>query len=159
MNIEERILNNEGENATHFFEFRGCIYGEVGLMKLQVLGDIYQMVKLDSEAEIPREILGQEFFTVSKTQDELSIIVSESVEIESEYKEEGWKIIKFVENMDLALIGITARIATVLADNNINMCALATYDTDYVLVSSVKLEFATQALKKAGYEFMDEETE
>ena len=60
------------------------------------------------------------------------------MEIENEYKQKGWKIIKLVENMDLSLVGVTARIAKVLADNDINMCALATYDTDYVLVLSTE---------------------
>ena len=31
-------------------------------MKLQMLGDTYQMVKLESGARIPREALRQEFF-------------------------------------------------------------------------------------------------
>ena len=125
-----------------------------GLMKLQVLSGTYQLVKLESGAGIPAEVLEQEFFTISRTSDELSIIVSDSVRIESEYKEMGWRIIKFVESMDLSLIGITARIATVLAEKEVNMCALATYNTDYVLVKQERLGVAVGALEKAGYEFI-----
>ena len=122
-------------------------------MKLQILQGTYQLVKLPEGSAIPQEVLAQEFYTVSKTHDELSIIVSDSVVIESNYIE-TWRIIKFVENMDLSLIGITSKISTVLANENINACYVATYNTDYVLVKNDKLEKAITVLEKAGYEFI-----
>ena len=120
-------------------------------MDLLILEGEYQLIKLPVNQSIPAAVLAQVFFSVTRTPDELSIIVSETVTIESKYNETGWSIIKFVNNMELSLVGVTARITAVLADSNVNICALATYSTDYILVKREKLGVAVQALKNAGY--------
>jgi len=44
----------------------------------------------------------------------------------------------------------------VLAESDINLFCLATYNTDYVLVPENKLSLAIEKMKKAGYSFVDE---
>ena len=120
-------------------------------MDLQILDGEYQLIKLPPNQPIPAVVLVQDFYSVTKTPDELSIIVSETVTIESGHKETGWSIIKFVNNMDLSLVGVTARIAAALAGSNVNICALATYCTDYIMVKRERLDDAVKALESAGY--------
>ena len=126
-------------------------------MDLQILEGEYQLIKLPANQPIPTDVLKQDFFSVTRTPDELSIIVSETVTIESGYKETGWSVIKFVNNMDLSLIGVTARITKILAENDVNICALATYCTDYILVKRERLGAAVKALKSAGYHITKED--
>ena len=120
-------------------------------MDLLILEGEYQLIKLPANQSIPAAVLKQDFFSVTRTPDELSIIVSDTVTIESKYHETGWSIIKFVNNMVLSLVGVTAGITAVLAGSNVNICALATYSTDYILVKREKLDIAVQALKNVGY--------
>ena len=120
-------------------------------MDLQIRDGAYQLIKLPANQPIPAAVLDQGFYSVTKTPDELSVIVSETVTIESKYKEAGWSIIKFVNNMDLTLVGVTARITAVLAGSDVNICALATYSTDYIMVKRERLSDAVKALKSAGY--------
>ena len=120
-------------------------------MDLQILDGEYQLIKLPTNQPIPAAVLQQDFFSVTRTPDELSIIVSETVMIESGYMETGWSVIKFANNMELSLVGVTARITAILAASNVNICALATYCTDYILVKRDKLGLAVKALESAGY--------
>ncbi len=47
---------------------------------------------------------------------------------------DGWKAFRIQGVLDFSLIGILAKIATVLADNGISIFAVSTYNTDYVLI-------------------------
>jgi len=120
-------------------------------MDVLILEGEYQIIKLPVNQSIPATVLEQDFFSITRTADELSIIVSTTVTIESKYSETGWSIIKFVNSMELSLVGVTARITTVLAESNVSICALATYSTDYILVKREKLGIAVQALINTGY--------
>jgi hypothetical protein len=49
--------------------------------------------------------------------------------------------------LDFALTGIISRITTALAEAGVSVFAIATYDTDYLLVSTVAMERAVAALQ------------
>jgi hypothetical protein len=55
--------------------------------------------------------------------------------------------------LDFSLTGILAKISTVLAEAEISIFAISTFDTDYILVKSENLPFAKKALLKSGYTF------
>jgi hypothetical protein len=53
--------------------------------------------------------------------------------------------------LDFSLIGILSRISSVLAENGIGICAISTFNTDYILSKSENFERAINALQSAGY--------
>jgi hypothetical protein len=53
--------------------------------------------------------------------------------------------------LDLSLVGVLAGIARALADANVSLCAVSTYDTDYFLVRRGDVETAVHALEAAGH--------
>lgn len=57
--------------------------------------------------------------------------------------------------MDFSLIGILAKIASVLADNGISIFAVSTYNTDYVMVKKENFQDALEVLAAAGYDIVD----
>ena len=57
--------------------------------------------------------------------------------------------------LDFSLIGILAKIASVLADNGISIFAVSTYNTDYVMVKKENFQKALEVLAAAGYEIAD----
>lgn len=61
---------------------------------------------------------------------------------------------RIVGQLDFSLIGILARITKVLANNEIGVFAISTYDTDYVLTKAENYTNAIKVLQNAGYQMM-----
>ena len=53
---------------------------------------------------------------------------------------------------DLSLIGILSKISTILADNQIGIFAISTFNTDYILTKDENFSRAIEVLVGAGYE-------
>ena len=68
---------------------------------------------------------------------------------------DGWKAFRIQGVLDFSLIGILAKIATVLADNGISIFAVSTYNTDYVLIKKENYQKALDVLKALGYMIID----
>ena len=66
-------------------------------------------------------------------------------------RDDGWKGFRIEGVLDFSLIGILSKISEILADNNIGIFAISTYNTDYVLVKQENYERALDVLKKSGY--------
>ena len=54
--------------------------------------------------------------------------------------------------MDFSLVGILASISTILAQSEISIFAISTYDTDYILVKNNDIDIAIDSLIKERYE-------
>ncbi len=67
-------------------------------------------------------------------------------------RNDGWRAFRIEGILDFSLIGILADISKCLAENNIGIFALSTYNTDYILTKSENLEKAISALKTKGYQ-------
>ena len=67
----------------------------------------------------------------------------------------GWMAFRIQGVLDFSLIGILAKIASVLADNGISIFAVSTYNTDYVMVKKENFQDALEVLAAAGYEIVD----
>jgi hypothetical protein len=50
------------------------------------------------------------------------------------------------------MMGVLASVAVPLAEREVSILAIATYDTDYVLVQESQLDLATEALRERGHE-------
>ena len=120
---------------------------------LTVLSETFTIHKLSPDASIPEEILKSNFYSVSKTENELSLVCSEVIEVHSLQISKGWKCIKVKGPLDFNLTGILAGISDILAQANISIFAISTFDTDYLLVRSQDLFSARTKLRKAGYKF------
>ena len=55
--------------------------------------------------------------------------------------------------LDFNLTGILSGISDILAEENISIFAISTFDTDYILVRTQDLPSATTKLRQAGYKF------
>ena len=122
-------------------------------LNLSVLEDSFTIHRLPQNNEIPKQVFEGQFYSVSKTDEELSIVCSSSVLLDSESSEAGWSCIKVLGPLDFSLTGILANISAVLAKTEISIFAISTFDTDYILVKSEKLQTAKTALQKAEYTF------
>ncbi|MEB3288979.1 MAG: ACT domain-containing protein [Leptolyngbya sp.] len=120
-------------------------------LTLAVLEGTFAIHRLPPTAEIPLEILGHRMFSAMRTPQELSLLVPEDVPIVADKTEPGWRGLMIEGTLDFGLTGVLAAIAQVLAEAQISIFALSTYDTDYIFVKADRLEAACEALRQAGY--------
>lgn len=92
-------------------------------------------------------------YFIGSTDEELSLVcVTENTPANTLAREDGWRALRVAGMLDFSLTGILSKIATVLADAQISIFAVSTYNTDYILVKGENLGPATDALRRAGYE-------
>lgn len=123
-----------------------CIFN----MKIKVIDGVYAVCKLK---KIP-ESLGKEFYSLTITDEEISLVCAENaVPQEILDIETGFSMLRIEGQLDFSLIGILADISDVLAQQKISIFCISTYNTDYVLVRRAQLEKAIIALQESGYQF------
>ena len=118
-----------------------------------MLFETFIINRLSAYASIPEEILKSNYYSVSKTENEMSLVCSEVIEVQSLQSSKGWKCIKVKGPLDFNMTGILAGISAIIARANISIFAISTFDTDYILVRSQDLSSARTTLRLAGDKF------
>jgi hypothetical protein len=95
--------------------------------------------------------LSAPWFSITRTEDELSIVAPEALDLGTSVREPGWSCLKIDQALDFSLVGILAGVSHVLADASVSIFAVSTYDTDYILVKIADTDRAVAALKAAGH--------
>jgi len=122
-------------------------------LKLQLLEGTFCVCRLDPQERVPVWALRRGgFVSISRSDDELSIICDEKRVPNDVERESGWRALRVAGPLDFSLVGVVASIAQPLARARISLLSVATYDTDYVLVRERKLEAALAALAEQGHE-------
>jgi hypothetical protein len=120
-------------------------------LSLTLLEESFTIHRLSPSADIPAMALSSPFFAITRTDDELSLVLLESVEIESDKFDSGWACFKVEGPLEFSQVGILAGLTNILAEANVPIFALSTFDTDYILVKREQAQTASDALKSAGY--------
>ena len=120
---------------------------------LTVLSETFMIHKLSPDASIHEKILKSNYYSVSKTENELSLVCSEVIEVQSLQSSKGWKCIKVKGPLEFNLTGILAGISDILTRGYISIFAISTFNTDYILVRTHDLSSARTKLRQAGYKF------
>ncbi|MBN23288.1 MAG: amino acid-binding protein [Bdellovibrionaceae bacterium] len=120
-------------------------------LTLTVQPSEYSIVKLPIKSKIPPEVFESKLYSITQTQEELSI-VTESYLLKQNFNsiEEGFSLIKVEGPLDFSLTGILSKILEPLAKEKISIFALSTFDTDYILVRKSTLQKTIQALRSTG---------
>lgn len=121
--------------------------------QLSLLPQTFAIVGLSSGGDIPPWATGGPFFSVTRTSDELSIIVEECRVPAEVQQQGGWRVIKVHGPFVLSEVGVLAALAGPLAAAKISLLVVTTFDTDYLLVASENLSAAISALEHAGHSF------
>ena len=100
--------------------------------------------------------LDSEYCFIGKTDEEKSLVcITSEVPENTIQRDDGWKAFRIQGVLDFTLIGILAKIATVLADNGISIFAVSPYNTDYVLIKKENYQKALDILQTTGYKIVD----
>ena len=96
--------------------------------------------------------LSREFYFASRTDEELSLLCrTEDTPPGATDRNDGWRGFRIQGELDFGLIGILARLSAVLAEKQIGIFAVSTYNTDYIFVKQESFGPALDALAEAGY--------
>jgi len=120
-------------------------------LTLSVLPQPFAVCRLDPSAEIPAVLLSSGFVSVTRTADELSLVLPEDRVPGTWRAERGWRCLQVQGPLDFALTGVLAALSVPLAEAGISIFALSTYDTDYLLVRAVDLARAKSVLAASGH--------
>jgi uncharacterized protein len=122
------------------------------MMRLSVLPATFAISRLHPSAPIPDWSQQGSFFTITRTELELSIVCEERLVPTGMKAERGWRCLHLHGPIPFEVTGVIAALTKPLADAKISVSAIATYDTDYLLVKSDTLAAAIAALKAAGFD-------
>lgn len=116
-----------------------------------LLGE-WAIARLAPEAPLPPWALAPaDFNAIARTPHELSIVAPATAVPAEIRAERGWAVLRLQGPFAFDQTGILASFATPLADANIGIFAVSTFDTDYVLVKTARLADALAALRAAGH--------
>ena len=125
------------------------------MLDLDLLPEEYAVCRLPAGSTIPASLTagpaGHGVISVTWAPDELSIICPSDRVPEDATVETPWRCLRVVGPLDLALTGVLASLIGPLADARVNIVTFSTYDTDYLLVPTVRLTEALDTLTKAGH--------
>jgi hypothetical protein len=124
-------------------------------MRLSVLSPSFAICRLAPDSAVPEWSLRGSFFTVTRTDDELSIVCEAALVPREVQAELPWRALKLHGPIPFAVTGVVASLTKPLADAQISVSVIATYDTDYLLVKADMLAAAITALRSAGFDVDD----
>lgn len=97
----------------------------------------------------------QEYCFIGKTDEEKSLVcITENVPENITERDDGWRAFRIEGVLDFSLIGILAKISTLLAENKIGIFAVSTYNTDYILTKEENYDKAIKVLTDNGYDII-----
>jgi len=120
-------------------------------LTLSLLQEKFAVCRFDPRVEVPAWSMKGEFFSITRTSDELSIVCPESNVDEAIQCEKGWACLKLEGPFAFSLTGVLNSVTGPLARAGVSIFAISTFDTDYVLVKEGALEEAAEALSRAGH--------
>ena len=105
----------------------------------------YSLINLDAE-----------YCFVGKTDEEKSLVcLTCDVSGNVTDRDDGWKAFRIQGVLDFSLIGILSKISSVLAENEIGIFAISTFNTDYILTKKENYDKAIDVLNRSGYQITE----
>lgn len=120
-------------------------------LTITVHPQIYAICRLDPGATVPAWAAGKAFLGITRTASELSIVCEDRGVPAEVHAEHDRRLLQIEGTLAFSLTGVLASIASPLAEAQISIFAVSTYDTDYVLVPSGELEQTIAVLEAAGH--------
>jgi hypothetical protein len=121
-------------------------------LTLFLLPHKYAVCRLDPNGYIPPwALLGDDFVSLTRTREELSVICMQENVPQDARAERGWHCLKVQGPFDFSQTGIHKDLTVPLAEANISILSVSTYETDHLLIQEKDLEQSIQVLEQAGH--------
>jgi uncharacterized protein len=107
--------------------------------------------RLDARTGIPAWATRASFYSVTRTEEELSVVCQEEDVPEGVALDRGWRALKLEGPFELSMVGVLSSVVAPLAGEGVSVFAISTFDTDYVLVREGQLDLAVGAIREYGH--------
>ncbi len=110
----------------------------------------YTIYQFSSNKDLPPEVLSNAF-SWTRTADEISLVSATKLRLDADRESTGWQCFRVSGQLDFDTIGVLSRLSQLLADANISIFVISTYNTDYFFLKSSQIELAKTCLATAGF--------
>ena len=118
-------------------------------MKILCLPQAFSVCKI---SDLSQADLSREFVFLARTDAELSLVCeTEHVPTKTLAREDGWRAVRIEGVLNFSMVGVLARISSLLAEQGISIFAVSTYNTDYIFTKAKSFDPAIALLREAGY--------
>jgi uncharacterized protein len=125
----------------------------VSTLRFSLLSETFAICRLDPTTGIPEWALRPAMLiSITRTDEELSIVCPEANVPIGLKSDAGWICLKLQGPFPFSMTGVLASFINPLSSNRIPIFAIATFDTDYVLIKQEFWEAGSAALESAGHE-------
>ena len=128
-------------------------------LKFRRLPGAYAMVRMDAETTVPDWATKGVFSSVTRTEDELSIVCPADDLPANLSSGSRWICFKLEGPFPFSQTGVLLSFIEPLSNNGVPIFAISTFDTDYVLVQEEFIGLAQQALGTAAHALISDDDE
>lgn len=119
-------------------------------MKLKLLEPHFTICRI---ADLGAVDWNAPFCFAARTDEECSLVCPEAyIPQDVLARDDGWRALRIEGVLDFSLVGILAKLSGILAEHQIPVFAVSTYNTDYLLVKQENWSSTLDALRAEGYE-------
>ena len=116
-------------------------------MEIKSIDADFTVCKVTDFSEVDFEA---KYCFTAKTDEENSVVCqTKDTPKNTVAREDGWRGFRIEGILDFSLVGILARISSLLAEEQIGIFAVSTYNTDYIFVKKENEAAALDKLRKA----------
>jgi hypothetical protein len=119
--------------------------------ELSLLPEKFTICRLAPDAVVPEWATRGQFFSITRTSDELSVIAETAVVPERLRTEVRWRLMRVHGPFDFSEVGVLASLVQPLAAAGVSVFTVSTFDTDYLLLQCSQLRDAVAALRDAAH--------
>ncbi|HEV3419967.1 MAG TPA: ACT domain-containing protein [Candidatus Acidoferrum sp.] len=124
-------------------------------LTLSVMEGRYAIAKFPCDAEIPAWVNGSPFSSVTRTLEELSVVIAEASVPSELDASRGWRMLKVQGPFAFEETGVVAALANPLSRVGVGIFVISTFDTDYLLVQHEEIPVAVETLEHAGHRILN----
>ena len=144
-NVLERFANRP---TKHFTTTTKLMHQS---FRLRIRPEQLAICTLSADEPIPAWVSG-EFVSITRTETELSIVCPEQIVPPGLKVSNAWRCLEIEGPLDLQMVGVLAALSNTLADADVSLFAISTFETDYLLIRDAQLFNAVSALRAAGHD-------
>ena len=125
-------------------------------VRLQPLNGLYAICRTAAGADV--SWARGELVVVARASGELmetTVICDETSVASGVEHDAGWRALRFVGSFGFGEVGVLVSVVGVLAEAQVPVLTVGTFETDYVLVKSERFDRVREVLEEAGHVFVE----
>ncbi|WP_026793123.1 ACT domain-containing protein [Pleomorphomonas oryzae] len=123
-------------------------------VKMRLLNGAYGVARLNATDPLPSWADGSGFVSISRTDDELSVVcLQDRIPLEAQ-ADRDWACFKLQGPFAFDETGIVLSVIAPLSSNGIGIFVVSTFDGDHLLVKATDLETVCRLLTQAGHSLL-----